>query len=245
MINFLRTIRKKLLGEKKLSAYLLYGIGEIVLVVIGILIALQVNNWNNQKKDREKEIYYLNSIKTSIALSQNELDRVISDAALISASADTLFQMLAHQKYELLQGELLDSLLFNAADYSMISLNDGGIREVLNTGALDIIHDEKIRVSLASWDEHIHKIRKFEEETQYHSRNYFKFLNDYMDFSLSVTKAPSLVIPSKKEDLLLNPSLRNYLGNIANIHSRMHWRYTQEKKALDTLNALIDQHLKK
>ncbi len=245
MINFLRKFRQKLLGEKKLSAYLLYGIGEVVLVVIGILIALQVNNWNNQKKERDKESYYLKSIKASIALSQNELDRVISDAALISASADTLFRMLAHQKYGLLQGQLLDSLLFSAADYSRISLNDGGIREILNTGALDIIRDEQIRIALASWDEHIHKIRKFEEETQYQSRNYNKFLDDYVDYSLSELKVPSILIPAKKEDLLLNPKLRNYLGIIANIHSSMHRRYLEEKMALDTLNALIDQHLHK
>ena len=245
MINFLRKFRQKLLGEKKLSAYLLYGIGEVVLVVIGILIALQVNNWNNQKKDREKESYYLKSIKTSIALSQNELERVISDAELIFSSADTLFLILAHQKYDLLQGKFLDSLLFSAADYSRISLNDGGIREILNTGALDIIRDERIRVSLASWDEHIHKIRKFEEETEYTSRNYTKFLDTYVDFSLSESDAPSIVIPAKKEELLKNPALRNYLGGIANIHFIMHRRYKEEKMALDSLSALIDQHLKK
>lgn len=245
MINFLRKFRQKLLEEKKLSEYLLYGIGEVVLVVIGILIALQVNNWNNQKKERAKESYYLKSIQTSIALSQNELDRVIGDAELISASADTLFLMLAHQKFELLQGQFLDTLLINAGDYSMISLNDGAIKEILNTGDLDIIRDEQIRVSLASWDEHIHKIRKFEEETQYYSRNYFKFLDEYIDLSLSESKALSIVIDTKKDDLLINPALRNYLGTIANIHSRMHRIYREEKMALDTLNALIDQHLKK
>ena len=245
MIHFLRKFRQKLLGEKNLSQYLLYGIGEVVLVVIGILIALQFNNWNNEKKDREKEAYYLKSIQTSISLSQSELDRVISDAASISASADTLFQMLAHQKYELLHGQLLDSLMFNAGDYSRISLNDGGIREILNTGALDIIRDEQIRISLASWDEHIHKIRKFEEETQYYSRNYFKFLNNYIDISLSEVEASSIVIPAKRDDLLVNPELRNYLGGIAIIHSGMHRRYMEEKMALDTLSAMIDQHLKK
>lgn len=50
MINFFRKIRQQLLGENKWSKYLLYATGEIVLVVIGILIALQVNNWNERNK---------------------------------------------------------------------------------------------------------------------------------------------------------------------------------------------------
>ena len=50
MIKFFRKIRRKLLTENKISKYLLYAIGEIILVVIGILIALQVNNWNEDRK---------------------------------------------------------------------------------------------------------------------------------------------------------------------------------------------------
>ena len=54
MIKFFRKIRQKLLAEGKLRKYLLYAIGEILLVVIGILIALQVNNWNIEKKSERK-----------------------------------------------------------------------------------------------------------------------------------------------------------------------------------------------
>lgn len=54
MIKFFRRIRKTLLTENKFSKYLLYAIGEIVLVVIGILIALQINNWNEQQKNETK-----------------------------------------------------------------------------------------------------------------------------------------------------------------------------------------------
>ena len=51
MIKFFRKIRQKLLSENKLSKYLIYAIGEVILVVIGILIALQINNWNEERKD--------------------------------------------------------------------------------------------------------------------------------------------------------------------------------------------------
>jgi uncharacterized membrane protein YgaE (UPF0421/DUF939 family) len=55
MINFFRKIRQQLLTENKFSKYLIYAIGEILLVVIGILIALSINNWSQFEKDRVKE----------------------------------------------------------------------------------------------------------------------------------------------------------------------------------------------
>ncbi|WP_299164553.1 DUF6090 family protein, partial [uncultured Eudoraea sp.] len=59
MIKFFRHIRQRLLTENKVSKYMFYAIGEIVLVVIGILIALSINNWNDYRKDRieEKNLY--------------------------------------------------------------------------------------------------------------------------------------------------------------------------------------------
>lgn len=63
MIKFFRNIRRKLASENKVSAYLRYSIGEIVLVVIGILIALSINNWNEeQKKLKIKKSYIENLI---------------------------------------------------------------------------------------------------------------------------------------------------------------------------------------
>ena len=56
MIKFFRHIRKSLLMENKTSKYIKYAIGEIVLVVIGILIALQVNNWNNNQQLEKVQI---------------------------------------------------------------------------------------------------------------------------------------------------------------------------------------------
>lgn len=64
MIKFFRKIRKQLLTENKFSKYLLYAIGEIVLVVIGILIALSINNWNeNQKKKEILKVYLQNYVE--------------------------------------------------------------------------------------------------------------------------------------------------------------------------------------
>jgi hypothetical protein len=69
MIKLFRHIRQKLLSENKFRKYLLYAIGEIILVVLGILIALQINNWNEAKKSKAQETLYLNRL-----LSENKQD---------------------------------------------------------------------------------------------------------------------------------------------------------------------------
>lgn len=62
MINFFRHLRQQLLTENKISKYLLYALGEIALVMIGILLALQVNVWNNSKEDRRIEKQYISDL---------------------------------------------------------------------------------------------------------------------------------------------------------------------------------------
>ena len=65
MIKFFRQIRFDLMEKNKTGKYLKYAIGEIVLVVIGILIALQINNWNENRKDTIAESNILQDIKGS------------------------------------------------------------------------------------------------------------------------------------------------------------------------------------
>lgn len=78
MIKFFRKIRLKLLSESKFTQYLLYAVGEIILVVIGILIVLQINNWNEWRKDRVKEkiilIDLVKNIEINIQTFQNDID---------------------------------------------------------------------------------------------------------------------------------------------------------------------------
>ena len=82
MLTFLSKIRRSLIdsgGARKpvLSAverYLLYAIGEIALVVIGILIALQINNWNEHRKEQAIELKLLHSLKEEISANIEQLN---------------------------------------------------------------------------------------------------------------------------------------------------------------------------
>ena len=82
MIKFFRRIRQQLLTENKFSKYLIYAIGEIILVVIGILIALQINNWNENRKNRIAEADYYCRILEDLELNEkliNETSELISN----------------------------------------------------------------------------------------------------------------------------------------------------------------------
>src|SRR6056297_1334171 len=72
MIKFFRKIRQNLLSEGKTGKYFKYAIGEIILVVIGILIALQINNWNEARKKKQVEKQVLISLFQEV-----EKDRIM------------------------------------------------------------------------------------------------------------------------------------------------------------------------
>jgi hypothetical protein len=74
MIKFFRKIRYNLMEQNKTGKYFKYAIGEIVLVVLGILIALQINNWNENNKKRSEEITILENIKQDISFDQADVD---------------------------------------------------------------------------------------------------------------------------------------------------------------------------
>jgi hypothetical protein len=94
MINFFRRIRQSLLTENKFSKYLLYAIGEIVLVVIGILIALQINNWNEYQKERKSERLLLSEIRDNLKYDLNDFESNITTLQNKSISSKMMLKAL-------------------------------------------------------------------------------------------------------------------------------------------------------
>ncbi len=97
MINFFRKIRKQLLTQNKVSKYLLYAIGEIVLVVIGILIALSINNWNEWRKDRIMEREVLGQLSESLTKNCEALEDTIGAAIELNNSRYIITSALAQK----------------------------------------------------------------------------------------------------------------------------------------------------
>ena len=98
MIKFFRRIRQKLLQENRFSKYLLYAIGEIILVVIGILIALQINNWNEEQKLEKIEKQILKELETSLKSDLNDIKYNIKRHTEIINSQNNFIKWLESQE---------------------------------------------------------------------------------------------------------------------------------------------------
>ena len=77
MLRFLRHFRQRYLAGNQFGRYLLYALGEVLLVMVGILLALQVDNWNEQRKERRDELELLEALKTDLVLTRNEMDTIV------------------------------------------------------------------------------------------------------------------------------------------------------------------------
>lgn len=90
MIKLFRNIRKNLLNEGKTTKYLKYAIGEIILVVIGILIALNINNWNENQKSKKDERYVLNEVLKNLEEDAVLVDDIISQRKKAKTAVNAL-----------------------------------------------------------------------------------------------------------------------------------------------------------
>jgi hypothetical protein len=146
MIKFFRKIRQKLLTENKFSKYLLYAIGEIILVVIGILLALQVNISNQKRKDRIVEKEYYKSIK----------DDLIQDKLRLYAF-DSIFNGAEKKILNVIDGMQLssfntDSLYSNVSSWMVyideFKPNNSTFTEIISSGKLQLFLNKEIKHQL-------------------------------------------------------------------------------------------------
>ena len=94
MLRFFRRIRRRLFESGKTRSYALYAIGEIALVMIGILLALQVNNWNENKKDRAIEQKTLSGLKENLELNVGQIKWHLSLIETSNKSSQIIFSFL-------------------------------------------------------------------------------------------------------------------------------------------------------
>lgn len=151
MIKFVRNIRKKLAAENNLAKYLRYAIGEILLVVIGILIALQVNNWNEARKVRIQEHLLIQSI-----ISDLKMDTLMINQNLRILQADTtrIFGFIKRMSDSKVTIDTLVQIArfeFDPRLHVNATFNDNTFKSLLSTGSLKIletwIQDELLQIN--------------------------------------------------------------------------------------------------
>lgn len=142
MINFFRKTRKQLFSENRFTKYLFYAIGEIILVVIGILIALQINNWNNRRVEKEEEKKSYRNIKRQIEDDRKELTDVKAFNNYFSATYKHANKIIRAQDFT--KSDSLALIAMGLSQYSDFN-SSGNIYETLvNSGNLKLLKNDEI-----------------------------------------------------------------------------------------------------
>jgi hypothetical protein len=162
MIKFFRKIRYDLMEKNKTTQYFKYAIGEIILVVIGILIALQINNWNQNRIQNQNEIKFLKGIQNEFKLNKVYLD---STSKLNTEALKTgkLIMGLINQDIETLEQINTDSLIFQVFEYGGFEISENTVLEVMQVGQLQNLQNEKLKSFILEWSQEKTRIERTRE----------------------------------------------------------------------------------
>ena len=168
MIKFFRHIRKSLLMENKTSKYFKYAIGEIVLVVIGILIALSINNWNESRKQRVKEIDALENIKTSLLADLELYNGIFKLRLSWKQKGLEYLKEVAYYKRKVPEDSIFNNYFEMSTD--IVFRYDSGSYDALKSSGFDLIQNKELR-------------KKIINTYQIQFPAYMGFINDKLDRS--------------------------------------------------------------
>ena len=186
MIKFFRHIRQRLLSENKFSKYLLYAIGEIVLVVIGILIALQINTWNENRKDRiEEQILY----GTLISSLESDLEDVIDKISIVESALEAQKIFMTHSfeaiegKYEINQ---IEDLLYSLSESSRSFFPNYGLyNKISNNNQIDLIRSADLQMKIIElYEQYYRRYNDLDLNIEHQSlfslyTNFFSLIQNY------------------------------------------------------------------
>ena len=212
MIKFFRKIRKNLLSEGKTGKYFKYAIGEIVLVVIGILIALQLNNWNENNNKTKLGHQYLTEMKSELQKDALELDKYILRLKKGIENQEALLNTKDITKLPLDSLKMIlysTNLNFKISDLTFTKMNNLGITALSNKDSLNSKISEYYNRTVETIKlkmEHIHN-------DFLKNRNYYYYEQDEIDFS---TVEFSREFPSlfKESEIAIKSNIVKYIHSI-------------------------------
>lgn len=173
MIKFFRKIRQKLLSEGKTGKYFKYAIGEIVLVVIGILIALQINIWNEQRKENIKEQAMLKRLEKEFISNRNQLIDKIELRNTMIANCRRLLEY-----YNQPENAKRDSILVFLSTIQPPTF-DPIQNDLVSSGNIEILKDEELKQLLVNWSTDVIQLQEVEQIfLKFCVERFFPYLNE-------------------------------------------------------------------
>ena len=170
MFRFFRAVRRELVERGKLRTYAGYAIGEIILVVAGILIALQINNANEARLERQKEVRYLANLKVDLEYTIRELDRFIETRERRIESGQRIIDYFNGRPLE----DPLDFGYHNVfvQTWQRYYQNINTFEELVNSGNLGLISSQEIKNGLMDLDLLYEKMKGDEDHMRFDFEGY-------------------------------------------------------------------------
>lgn len=147
MLKFFRNIRQNSISENKFSQYMTYAIGEILLVVVGILIALQINNWNETQKINEWEERFLTDLKNELNNDLEQLTTVYTMQINKGNACRKVLELIKTAKKE--DKSLIDSVYavsqsWNTTFFPTTGVYDSG----MSAGKIENIENDSLKYAI-------------------------------------------------------------------------------------------------
>ena len=192
MIKFFRKIRQGLLTEKKFSKYLLYAIGEIILVVVGILIALSINNWNEEKKLIDREIGYLNELSGEFKANKIILEDFLSQLNNSLADSENLLSIKNSDTIRLNDFEIIYSIE-TVGWATNINFTKNVWNDIYSTGNAMIFNDLLLQDRMSSFYARANYYETLIAELDNYKKNYRNISKYIMDANLRIELADKVI----------------------------------------------------
>jgi len=189
-----------MLSQNKFTNYIIYAIGEIVLVVIGILIALQINNANEYRKDRSAEAVYLKELLEDFQLNLQNSHEVISRIEEILPRLTTLLEQSSIIEPRISVDSLNNNFKVLHAMPAYIS-TDRAYNNLIGSGEFRLIMDSELKTAIADYYKSLDLIKLVQATHEMELVNSFQpYVIDFMDFqAVPVIRVPDKELPPPLE----------------------------------------------
>ncbi|MCO5725269.1 DUF6090 family protein [Robiginitalea marina] len=162
MFTLMRRLRRNLLQNQSFGRYGLYALGEVLLIVMGILAALWIDNWNQERQEVKREQFYLSGLKEEFQASLSKLDTLMAVNRKSYQTAEDLLQRIPGASIG--EEAVLSKMLIRALTYEIVyNPNNSLLKELINSGRLETLTHPMLRRHLTSWESFLESVRRQEE----------------------------------------------------------------------------------
>lgn len=239
MIRFFRN-RQKLLHQKKLGKYLLYALGEIILVVLGILIALQLNTWREQTRNKKTECIYLSSLSLDLGRQLDAINQQLAFEGGVIKDAEALINAY-HESDRFIVDSVFSTHVNTLNNRFTFRISNSTYEELLSTGSMNIISSDTLKSQLLNY------YQVLQRHESVITRNNLFVDNQFLPraLSLSTHRTPehqAQMYESVVESGLIDPTVIEKEGNIERFAKMIERELSSPLKELEFLNNVQYRH---